>query len=74
MTRYRWGVLVTVAVVAATMGTAAAQNLAHPRLDTNGAYLEEVMRTSTLAITDPVAVFTVVLDSLPDRVIASVSR
>ena len=68
MTGYRWGPLVAIAALATMVGTATAQNLAHPKLDTNEAYLDEVMRTSTLAITEPVAVLALVLDSLPDRV------
>jgi hypothetical protein len=68
MTGYRWGLLAAVASVIATVGTAMAQNSTYPRLHTNEAYLEEVTRTSTLAIADPVAVFAFVLDSLPDRV------
>lgn len=68
MTRYRWSLLAAVAVLVATAGTTAAQNPAYPRLDTHEAYLEEVTRTTTLAITDPLAVFAFVLDSLPHRV------
>src|SRR5262245_4743908 len=40
-----------------------------PRLDTNEAYLDEVLRRpTTLQATDPLAVFAFVLSSLPDRV------
>lgn len=68
MIGYRRNLLVTVAAAAAMLGTATAQNPAHPRLHTNEAYLEEVTRTTTLSITDPVAIFAFVLDSLPGRV------
>jgi len=68
MIGYRRNLLATVAAVAAIVGTATAQNPANPRLDTNEAYLEEVTRTTTLSITDPVAIFAFVLDGLPDRV------
>lgn len=68
MIGYRRDLLATVAAVAAIVGTATAQNPAHPRLHTNEAYLEEVTRTTTLAITAPVAIFAFVLDGLPDRV------
>src|SRR5262249_34893627 len=42
------------------------QNL--PRLYTNQSYAEDVMRETSLAIDDPMAVLTFVLGSLPDRV------
>src|SRR5215470_5451231 len=61
------GRLATVAL-AITVRTAVAQNAEVPRLETNQAYLEEVMRTTALSINDPMAVFGFVLDSLPDRV------
>ena len=47
---------------------AAAQEGGPPPLKTNEAYVDGVMRKSTLAIDDPMAVFAYVLDSLPDRV------
>jgi hypothetical protein len=40
-----------------------------PRLYTNEQMVEDVTKTSTLAIDDPIAVFTFVLNSLPDRVV-----
>jgi hypothetical protein len=55
------------AVMAAT-GMAAAQSTARPTIHTNEAYVEEVTRTATLAVNDPMAVFAFVLNSLPDRV------
>jgi len=61
------GLLATVAL-AITVRTAVAQNAEVPRLETNQAYLEEVMRTTALSINDPIAVFGFVLGSLPDRV------
>jgi hypothetical protein len=39
-----------------------------PRLHTNEAYVEETLRETQLEITDPLAVFAFVLESLPDRV------
>jgi hypothetical protein len=39
-----------------------------PRLETNEAYVEDVLRPNSLAITDPLAVFAFVLASLPERV------
>lgn len=47
---------------------AAAQGAGPPPLQTNEAYVNDVMRKSTLAIDDPMAVFAYVLGSLPDRV------
>jgi len=39
-----------------------------PKLLTNQAYVENVTRTTSLAVDDPMAVFAYVLDSLPERV------
>jgi hypothetical protein len=68
MSTYARGVLTAVAVLTATVGTAAAQSAELPRLETNQTYVEEVTRTTTLSINDPIAVFAFVLNSLPDRV------
>ena len=57
-----------VVALAAMAAVAGAQTRANPRLHTNESYLEEVTRTTGLDITNPVAVFAFVLDSLPDRV------
>jgi hypothetical protein len=57
-----------VASLGAIPGIAAARDAEHPLLHTNEAYIEEVTRTTTLAITDPMAVFAFVLENLPDRV------
>ena len=62
------GLLVVVAALAATVGAGAAQNPGLPRLETNQAYVEEVTRTTTLSINDPIAVFAFVLNGLPDQV------
>src|SRR5712692_3026128 len=62
------GLLAVVAALAATVGTAVAQNPGLPRLETNQAYVEEVTRTTTLSINDPIAVFAFVLNGLPDQV------
>jgi hypothetical protein len=64
----RAGGFVAIVALATTARTAAAQNAEVPRLETNQAYLEEVTRTTTLSINDPIAVFAFVLGSLPDRV------
>jgi len=50
--------------VLCAVGAAGAER---PLLHTNEAYVDEVRRSSTLAITDPMAVFAFVFDSLPDR-------
>ena len=39
-----------------------------PQIKTNQSYIEEVDRQTKLAIDDPMAVFTFVFNSLPDRV------
>ena len=64
----RVGGILAMIALATSARTAAAQNTEVPRLETNQAYLEEVMRTTTLSINDPLAVFAFVLGSLPDRV------
>lgn len=51
-----------------TLGGAAAQEPQRPILHTNEAYLEEAMRSSTLDINDPKAVFAYVFATLPERV------
>jgi hypothetical protein len=56
------------AALAATIATATAQDARLPTLRTNEAYVEEVARTTALAVNDPMAVFAFVLNSLPDRV------
>ncbi len=48
--------------------TAAAQNPEHPTLHFHEDYVEELTRTTTLAVDDPLAVFAFVLNSLPNRV------
>jgi hypothetical protein len=59
---------VMVVALAIAIEPAAAQSSERPRLETNEAYVEEVTRTTMLAVTDPMAVFAFVLNSLPDRV------
>src|SRR5216684_5740565 len=68
MSAYAGGLLAMVAALATTVGIAATQSQALPRLATNQAYVEEVTRTTTLSINDPIAVFAFVLNSLADRV------
>src|SRR5262250_974362 len=58
----------TLAAFAATVGTAAGQDVRRPKLHTNEAYVEEVTQATTLAVDDPMAVFAFVLNSLPDEV------
>jgi hypothetical protein len=56
-------------VVGLTVGGAAfAQNAKMPILHTEESYVDEVTRATTLNVGDPMAVFTFVLNSLPDRV------
>src|SRR4051794_22053593 len=49
------------------MRDAVAQTKDRPRLETNESYVEEVLRPSTLAVGDIMAVVGYVFDSLPDR-------
>jgi hypothetical protein len=53
---------------AGMLGAATAQVSERPKLETNQAYIEELMRESTLAIKDPFAAFAFVFESLPERV------
>jgi len=62
------GLFATLAAFAATVGTAAGQDVRRPKLHTNEAYVEEVTQATTLAVDDPMAVFAFVLNSLPDQV------
>jgi hypothetical protein len=52
----------------ASFGDTARAQGERPRLNTNQATIEELMRETTLAIDDPLEVFAFVLQSLPDRV------
>ena len=61
--------LLIAALGLALLATAtAAQEPGPPPLQTNEAYVNDVMRKSTLTVDDPMAVFAYVLDSLPARV------
>src|SRR5260370_11966780 len=62
------GFCATVGVLAVRIGRAAGQDRGPPKLHTNEAYVEEVTQATTLAVTDPMAVYAFVLNSLPDRV------
>jgi hypothetical protein len=62
------GALFGALTLLAVATTAAAQGPDRPTLHTNQAYVEEVERSSSLAVADPMAVFAYVLASLPDRV------
>ena len=71
MAKSRTSLHAMVAALSAAMivSSAAAQNADLPRLQTNEAYIDGMMtRNQTLAIDDPMAVFTYVLNSLPERV------
>jgi hypothetical protein len=59
---------ILVGLAAAAIRSAAAQTETAPRLYTNEAYAEDVLRTTSLAIHDPIAVFKFVMSNLPDRV------
>ncbi len=50
------------------IASASAQANDPPKLNTHQTYMEEVMRSTTLDVKDPLAVFAVVLNGLPDRV------
>jgi len=64
-----WAALaILVGLAGAAIPSAAAQTETVPRLYTNEAYAEDSLRATTLAIRDPIAVFTFVLSNLPDRV------
>jgi hypothetical protein len=56
------------ALCAATVCLASAQSTRWPTLHTHESYVEEVVRPTTLAVEDPMAVFAFVFGSLPDRV------
>lgn len=55
-------------VIALVPAPPAVAQAATPTLSTNQAYIEQVTRTTQLAIDDPMAVFAYVLGSLPDAV------
>jgi hypothetical protein len=63
-----WRCFVIGAIWLAGVATAQAQNAQLPTLHTHESYIGELMRPSTLAIDDPMAVFGFVLDCLPSRV------
>jgi hypothetical protein len=63
-----FGAFAAVAALLAAVTAATAQNPEHPTLHLHEVYVEELTRTTTLAIDDPLAVFAFVLNSLPDRV------
>jgi len=65
---YRAALAIVVGLTGAAPSGAAAQTAATPRLYTHQTYAEDALRATTLAIQDPIAVFTFVLNNLPDRV------
>src|SRR5205814_10207241 len=62
-----WSVLL-IALGSSAGPLAAGDSGALPRLFTNEAYVEDSVRTTRLAIEDPIAVFSYVLSNLPERV------
>jgi len=60
--------LCTSSVALALTANAVAQDVERPRVYTNEIYVEDATRPAALAIDDPMAVFALVLNSLPDRV------
>ena len=69
--RFRSSVLTALLLIVsgvAPSGDAARAQGERPRLNTNQATIEELMRETTLAIDDPLEVFAFVLQSLPERV------
>jgi len=67
MSWHRTGCLVFAALLVGA-AVSGARGDDRPRLETHESYVDEIMRGTTLAVDDPVAVFGFVLDSLPDRV------
>jgi hypothetical protein len=63
-----WKTLLIVVVVTLVCATAKSQVAQVPRLETNEVYVQDLTRESTLAISDPLSVFSFVLKSLPERV------
>lgn len=71
--RWRWraravGRIGTLLAAMPAIGTAVAQAQDWPQLKTDQSYIEEVRRPTSLAVDDPMAVFSFVFNSLPERV------
>jgi hypothetical protein len=64
----QFGVFTAAAALLAAVSAAIAQNPERPALHFHEDYVEEITRTTTLALDDPLAVFAFVLNSLPERV------
>jgi hypothetical protein len=64
----RVGCFPMVAVLVISMSTAAALSREQLKVTTNESYLEEARERTVLTLSDPIAVFAFVLNSLPDRV------
>jgi hypothetical protein len=62
------GTVLAAGLVAADIGTAAANDAARPRIFTNQQFLEDLAMNNTVDVKDAVSVFKMVLESLPDRV------
>ena len=63
-----WKTVLIVVAVTLVCATAKSQVAQVPRLETNEVYVQDLTRESTLAISDPLSVFSFVLKSLPERV------
>jgi hypothetical protein len=61
-------VVLAIVALAGGMTGASAQTAEQPQLHLHQTYMEEVMRPTTLDVSDPMKVFAYVLNSLPDRV------
>jgi len=60
--------LCTGSVALALTASAVAQDVERPRVYTNETYVEDAARPAALAVDDPMSLFALVLNSLPDRV------
>ena len=61
-------VVAAIVAVAAVVQVAAAQTAETPQLQTNQSYVEDVTRSATLNVEDPMVVFGFVMSQLPERV------
>ena len=66
--RYFPGLLAVIIALAGSSAPANAEDQDRPKLLTHQSYVEDVLKTFSLPIGDPKAVFAYVLENLPDRV------